>query len=193
MKKPLKLTRAFCVAICAAIFVPTSAHAQPEPAPVAAASDSAPADLPSATVAAAPELEAGELSEKAIEAAPIEAAAELVSAVRAGDWRKTVALALSLLMLAFGRFRGNFKFLAGDRAGVVILFTMSAAGALVTSLLGNAPVDYRMFVAAFEIGLYAMGGFLGFKKLFWPSEDIPKDNIPQDILRDFPRARLVTR
>lgn len=181
MKKPLKLTRAFCVAICAAIFVPTNAHAQPEPAPVAAASDSVPADLPSATVAAAPELEDGELSEKAIEAAPVEAAAELVSAVRAGDWRKTVALALSLLMLAFGRFRGNFKFLAGDRAGVVILFTMSAAGALVTSLLGNAPIDYLIFVRAFEIGLLAMGGFLGVKKLFWPSDD------------DIAKARLVSR
>jgi hypothetical protein len=159
-----------------------------DPAPVLStellAPDLAPVPAP------APTLAPGELSAKTLEEAPIEAAGELVSAVRTGNWRKTVAFALSLLMLGVGRFRGKFKFLKGDRAGVVILFTMSAAGALSTSLLGNAPIDYRMFMAALEIGLYAMGGFLGVKKFFWPDDDPVPDPLVAEV---FPDARLVTK
>jgi hypothetical protein len=154
--------------------VSAGAYAQPEPV-TAEADVLSSTDLlqPDIEPAAEAELAPGELSEKTIDGAPIEAAGELVSAIRTNNWRKTVALALSLLMLGLGRYRKNFKFLKGDRAGVVILFVISTAGALSTSLLGNAPIDYRMFIAALEIGLYAMGGFLGVKKFFWPSDDAP--------------------
>ena len=172
-KQIQKLSKALCVTMCAAIFVPAAAaHAQTAPADVAldagAISDSGATPGDAAPIVAKKKAP-GALSDKTIEEAPVEAAAELVSSIREGDWRKTAALVLSLTMLGFARFRKNLGFLSGKRAGVLTIFGLSTVGALTTSLLGSAPVDYLMFTRALEIGLYAIGGYVGIKNLVWPN------------------------
>lgn len=101
---------------------------------------------------------------------PISAVSLLVKSVRDGDWKKFAAVALSLMMLGLGRYRDKIPWFSGDRGGVVLVFTLSATGALVTSLLAGAPVDAIMFFAAADVGLLAIGGFVAIKKVFFPGD-----------------------
>lgn len=105
-----------------------------------------------------------------INADPVGAVGRLVTSMRAGDWREFAAIALSLLMLLGAKARDKIAFFRGDRGGVIAIFTLSTAGALVTSLLAGTPIDFTMFYAALETGVLAMGGFIGFKKIFWPAD-----------------------
>lgn len=101
---------------------------------------------------------------------PLGAVGGLVSAIRDGDFRWAAAIALSILMLLFAKARDRFEFFKGDRGGVISVLALSTAGALATSLFSSAPVDVTMFLRAGEIGVLAMGGFLGIKQLFWPAD-----------------------
>ena len=101
---------------------------------------------------------------------PLGAMSDLVSAIRSGNWRIVAAIALSLIMLAGAKARDKIAFFKGDRGGIVAIFTLSAVGALATSLFADGAIDATMFLRAAEVGLLAIGGFVGFKKLVWPSD-----------------------
>jgi len=125
----------------------------------------APASQAEEGVSSVPGMTATDLSED-----PISAVSLLVKSVRDGDWKKFAAVALSLMMLGLGRYRDKIPWFAGDRGGVVLVFTLSATGAIVTSLLAGAPVDATMFLAAGDIGLLAIGGFVAVKKVLFPGD-----------------------
>ena len=95
---------------------------------------------------------------------------DLVGSIRLGNWREAAAASLMLLMLGFGSVRNRIKWLAGDRGGVVSVFALSFAGAIATSLMGESPVDGKMFLTAAGIALTAIGGFHAIKQFFWPRD-----------------------
>ena len=101
---------------------------------------------------------------------PVNAVGEMVGAFRAGNWREFAAILLSFIMLGFAKSRDKLKFFRGDRGGVISIFVISSLGAIITSLFGSAPIDLLMFARAGEIAVLAIGGFIGIKKLFWPSD-----------------------
>jgi hypothetical protein len=105
--------------------------------------------------------------------APIQAVGDGVSAIRDGDWRKVAALALSLMMFGLSKARSRIAFFKGDRGGVIAIFFLSASGALVTSLVGGNPIDFKMFSAAAEIAALSIGGFVGIRKFIWPDDKKP--------------------
>lgn len=101
---------------------------------------------------------------------PLGTVASLVKAVRSGDWRMVAALALALVMLVLGKVRGKVKWFRGDRGGVVLVFFLATAGMLSTTLAAGMDVDLKMGTTALSAGLMAIGGYVGIKKLLWPSD-----------------------
>lgn len=112
------------------------------------------------------------------------AAERFVGAVRDGDWREAVALAL--LILSWMVIRGGRKvpllkrawsnvgtkevpiWKLNDEGGLAIVFGLATVGLLVPSLLGDQPVDFSMFRAAFMGGLGAIGIHQVWKKALKP-------------------------
>ncbi len=95
---------------------------------------------------------------------------DLVMALREGDARLIAAAALSLLMAAAATARDKIAWLRGDRGGAVLVMVLSFLGGLVTSLGSGAPVDFKMFLTALEIGLAAVGGYTWVRRLIWPKD-----------------------
>lgn len=114
-------------------------------------------------------------------------AGRLVAAVRAGNWREAVALALLLVFGAVLRFGRKIPGLrnawtnAGtdeepdwkldDGWGTVLAFATSVAGAIAVSLLGDGPIDFAMFRAAFWVALGAVGMHRLWRKALKPAAE----------------------
>jgi hypothetical protein len=99
---------------------------------------------------------------------------DLVSAVRSGQWRMAAALALSLLMFGWNWTRKNVSWfkerLAGDRAGAISVLVLALAGGLVTSLVADAPLDFKLVAAGLWTAAEAVGIFVLLKKIWKPAE-----------------------
>lgn len=152
------LLLAVTLALTALVAVPSVAYAQD--AGVPASAEEAPE---------APPAPAGTPAEKA-EEDPLSTAGELVSAVKNGNWRLAVALALGFLMMLLGRFRNKLKWFKGDRGGAVLVMVLSLAGALSTALASSASMDWKLFLGAAGVAWTAVGGYTWAKRLIWPKD-----------------------
>ena len=99
---------------------------------------------------------------------PIGVLGGLVDAVRSGQWRLVAALLLSLIMLGMTRMRTKIKWFRGDRGGAVLVMLVSLCGALSTSLLTEAPIDFKMMLGAVGTTFTAVGGYTWIRRLLWP-------------------------
>lgn len=105
---------------------------------------------------------------------PLSTLGELVSAVRAGNWRLAIALGLGLLMFAAGKFRDKVKWFSGDRGGAVLVMALALAGAVSTALVSSASLDWKLFLGAAGVAWTAVGGYTWAKRLIWPKDADPE-------------------
>lgn len=101
---------------------------------------------------------------------PVGAMNNLVQAVRDGNWSMVAACVLIVLVWFARKFNTKISFFQGDRGGPILVFALSFAGAISTSLMASEPISFKMFLAASQIALMAIGGFVGVKKILWPSD-----------------------
>lgn len=137
-------------------------------APVTKATDAAPAPAASPTEPAEPKTEpvAEEVGQD-----PIGTLTQLVQAVRDGNWKGAAAALIILLVWAGRKFGEKWSFFRSDRGGPVLVFALSFGTALIASGLATEPMSLKLFITAAEVGLMAMGGFVGLKRVIWPKDN----------------------
>ena len=57
-----------------------------------------------------------------------------------------------------------------DRGGVALTFALAVAGAIGHALAADAPVDFKLFESALLVGLTAIGGYVGLRRLWKPKD-----------------------
>ena len=155
----------------------TGALAQPESPEATQPADAGPEDAaPDEVADAAPEPGSGPAVDVPSPVDdPVGALAKFVSAVKAGNWREVVALALifvsALLLWLTRRFDSAGDGLEEhDWGAVLFVFGTSFLGALGSALLvDGVTVDFALFRAAFVLAVLAAGGYGAlWKKLLVP-------------------------
>ena len=179
-----------CVALFAALcLTPALALAQPaDPPKEAPAAEPAAPEAPAAAEAPkeAPEPEAASATTEpektpaeTLEDDPIGFLGKLVQVIRDGEWqiatRMIVASILIGLVYFARRFGKKLEFFRSDRGGPILVFGISFGGFIGASLLAASPIDLKLFLTATEVGLMAIGGFIGLRRVLWPkpTEELP--------------------
>ena len=106
---------------------------------------------------------------------PVGAAVSLVKALRNHDWKIAAGFALALLLSLGAKMRDKVAFLKGDRGGVIAVFVLAFGGALATAWVAESPLDLKLATTAASIGLMAIGGYTGLKRLIWPKDQATED------------------
>ena len=101
---------------------------------------------------------------------PLEAVASLVSSIKNGQWRHAASFALVLVMLGIGKFRDKVSWFKGDRGGTLLVGGLALLGGLASALAADQSIDFSLLTGAIGVGLTAIGGYTGVKKLIWPSD-----------------------
>ncbi len=95
---------------------------------------------------------------------------DVVNAVVSGDARVIAAAVLSLLMVGLAGLRAKLPWLRTDRGGTVLVLALSVLGAIAAAITSGAAINFKLFLTAFEVGLLAIGGYTGVKRLVWPKD-----------------------
>jgi len=96
---------------------------------------------------------------------------DVVSDLRAHDWRQATSGVIFLLMAVAARFRDRVPFFRGDRGGALLLLAMSALGGVATALLAEASVFSAWFLlgsvwtAVGAAGIHALT-----TRILWPKD-----------------------
>lgn len=123
-----------------------------------------PSDEPSSTTGVI--VESGDLEEE-----PIRYAAQLLDAIRDRDWRLVVSLALIGIVFLARRFGRRLKYLRGDRGGVLLTFAVASLATVSATLAADEPFRFESVLAALSMGLTAIGGYVGVRRLLWPRDN----------------------
>jgi hypothetical protein len=111
-----------------------------------------------------------------IDADPVGWARGLYDAVRTGAWPMAAGLALIGVVWAGRRWGGALlPWLKTDRGGVALVLATSTLGALGTAWAAGAAPDGKAALAALQVGLLAIGGYTGLRKLIWPADRVKGD------------------
>ena len=134
--------------------------------------DAAVADAPVAVVAEGPAIDAGAL-EGVPSGAETDAIVQLATAaaqgVGSGNWALAAAALLAAVVALLRRY-GPAKFRGlNDRWAVILTLVASALGALVTALVGGAPLGVGTIASALLVGTSAGGGVAMGKRLLGAS------------------------
>ena len=143
--------------------------------------DAGAVEAPAATeeAPAAPEVEEAPAEPTPVEKAeedPLGEAAEVVNAIKSGNWRMAAAGLLAFLMLGLGKVRHKVKWFDGDRGGAVLVGILGFGGALSTALASGVALDLQLFIGAFGVVFTAVGGYTWLKRLIWP-QDKPSEEM----------------
>jgi len=141
------------------------APAEIEEAPAAPEAAEAPAEPAKATPVEAAEKD------------PLGEAAEVVNAIKSGNWRMAAAGLLAFLMLGLGKIRGKVKWFDGDRGGAVLVGILGFGGGLSTALASGVALDFQLFLGAFGVVFTAVGGYTWIKRLIWPQDKPSEETI----------------
>jgi len=111
-----------------------------------------------------------------VEEDPLGEAAEVVKAIKGGNWRMVAAGLLAFLMMALGKIRGKVKWFDGDRGGAVLVGILGFGGALSTALASGVALDFQLLIGTFGVVFTAVGGYTWIKRLIWP-QDKPSEEM----------------
>ena len=73
-------------------------------------------------------------------------------------------------MLGIGKFRDKVSWFKGDRGGTLLVGGLALLGGLASALAADQSIDFSLLTGAIGVGLTAIGGYTGVKKLIWPSD-----------------------
>lgn len=95
-------------------------------------------------------------------------------AVMSKNWILAAAFLVSTLVFLArwaSKKWGFLPFLATDRGGVILTFLFSFAGGLGNAMVApGATFNVELLLHCFMVATYAIGGFVGVKKLLFPSD-----------------------
>lgn len=104
----------------------------------------------------------------------------IFEAISKGDWFLVAAAALSILigvlrskvvpLLPLGKLK---SFLLSDRGGVVVTVAGALVGGVVHALRADVQFGPDFFLTVLKVAFAAMGGYVGFKRLFFPADEKP--------------------
>lgn len=136
-------------------------------------SDAGPPDAGEATLDLVPPVLPQLDGDIARESAPL--LKQLLDAVTSKNWVLLAAMAVSLLVLLLrwsSKKFGVLPFFTTDRGGVVLTFTLAFAGGFANAVAvgGASAVSLDLLLQCVMVATYAIGGFVGAKKFFFPSD-----------------------
>jgi hypothetical protein len=104
---------------------------------------------------------------------PFAYAPQIVAAVQAHHWLVVLGLALATIVAAAAAHRAGVAKLvpwfATDAGATVLTFLLAAAGSLATTFAAGQTPSRATASAAFGVGVVAIGGYTGARKLLGPS------------------------
>ena len=155
------------LATCVTTAIYTAAAQEPTaptlPGDASPATAETPAVAPAADAAAGPRpnwVDNEPTPAELAQANPLGTLAQIVSEIRAGDYREAVGLAMLLIVGLLIRFgRKWWTWFSTDEGGTVFAFGTAFLVTGGISLVGEAPIDFTMARVAFGAGMLAIGGY----------------------------------